>query len=139
MDDNEGIWDAVTILRKNNKQIKKNNVGTNIRTGNTESVKKQVGRGGEATKAFKLDQETDGGRHEKVSRNIRTIIMNARNSKGFTQSQFAMRCQIKPETIKSYENGTAIPDNAILGKMEKQLGIKLRGKNIGEPLNKNKK
>ena len=54
MCDNESIWDNVTILRKNNRQIKKNNEGNNVRNGNTETIKKQAGRGGEATKAFKL-------------------------------------------------------------------------------------
>ena len=76
MGDNEDIWNAVTVLRKNTRQIKKNNDGNNIRSGNTESVKKQAGRGGEATKAFKLDQETNGGRHETVSQSLKSIIIN---------------------------------------------------------------
>ena len=115
MCDNEDVWNAVTVLRKNTRQIKKNNEGNNIRNGNTESVKKQVGRGGEATKAYKLDQETNGGRHETVSQSLR------------------------PATITTYENGKAIPDNAVLGKMERHLGVKLRGKNIGDPLSGKKK
>lgn len=139
MDDNEDVWNAVTILRKNTRQIKKNNEGSNIRSGNTESVKKQGGRGGEATKAYKLDQETNGGRHETVSQSLRSVITKARNSKGISQANLAQLCCVKPATITSYENGKAIPDNAVLGKMERHLCVKLRGKNIGEPLSGKKK
>lgn len=139
MCDNEDVWNAVTVLRKNTRQIKKNNEGNNIRNGNTESVKKQVGRGGEATKAYKLDQETNGGRHETVSQSLRSVIIKARNSKGMSQTKLAQLCCVKPATITTYENGKAIPDNAVLGKMERHLGVKLRGKNIGEPLSGKKK
>jgi putative transcription factor len=138
MEDNEDIWNSVTVLRKNNRQLQKNNQ-SNIRNGNTETVKKQEGRGGEATKAFKLDQETNGGRHGTVSQSLKSIIIKARNSKGMSQSKLAQLCCVKPATITSYENGKAIPDNAILGKMERHLGVKLRGKNIGEPLSGKKK
>ncbi len=133
MGDNEDIWNSVTILRKNNRQLQKNNK-PNIRNGNTETVKKQEGRGGEATKAFKLDQATDVGRHETVSQSLKSVITKARNSEGFTQAKLALLCNVKPATITSYENGKAIPDNSVLGKMERHLGVKLRGKNIGGPL-----
>lgn len=32
-----------------------------------------------------------------------------------------------------YESGKAIPNNQILGKIERVLGIKLRGKDKGKP------
>ena len=121
------------------KMNNKNNEGNNVRSGNTETIKKQAGRGGEATKAFKLDQATDVGKHEKVSRSLRSIITKARNSKEMSQAKLAQLCCVKPATITSYENGKAIPDNAVLGKMERHLGVKLRGKNIGDPLTGKKK
>ena len=36
--------------------------------------------------------------------------------------------------MNEYESGKAIPNQQVLGKMEKALGIKLRGKDIGSPL-----
>jgi len=33
----------------------------------------------------------------------------------------------KPQTIQEYESGKAIPNNQVLGKLERVLGCKLRG------------
>ena len=40
----------------------------------------------------------------------------------------------KPQIVTEYEQGKAIPNNQILGKLERALGVKLRGKDIGAPL-----
>ena len=34
----------------------------------------------------------------------------------------------KPQTIQEYESGKAIPNQQIIGKLERALGAKLRGK-----------
>jgi ribosome-binding protein aMBF1 (putative translation factor) len=140
MADDENIWDAVTVLRKNTRQIKQKDpyLSNQIRNGNTESVKKQDGRGGAATKAFKLDESNDAGHHQTVSRNLTTVIQKARSAQNMTRSQLAQKCCVKENVIASYENGSAIPDNKVLGIMERNLKVKLRGKKefIGNPLNK---
>ena len=41
--------------------------------------------------------------------------------------------------MNDYESGRGIPNQQVLAKMERALGIKLRGKNIGEPLGGPKK
>ena len=44
------------------------------------------------------------------------------------------RINEKPTVINEYESGKAVPDQQVLGKIERALGIKLRGKDKGQPL-----
>lgn len=43
----------------------------------------------------------------------------------------------KPQVIQEYESGKAIPNQQILTKLERALGVKLRGKKWGGGINKN--
>lgn len=61
-------------------------------------------------------------------------IGQARQAKGFTQKDLATKIAEKPQVVQEYESGKAIPNPQILGKLERALGVKLRGKGIGEPL-----
>jgi len=36
--------------------------------------------------------------------------------------------------VQQYEQGKGVPNQQVLAKLEKVLGVKLRGKNIGSPL-----
>lgn len=40
----------------------------------------------------------------------------------------------KPQVINDYEAGRGIPNNVILGKIERVIGVKLRGKERGQPM-----
>lgn len=51
-----------------------------------------------------------------------------------TQKDLAVRINEKPSVIQEYESGKAIPHAQILSKMERILGVKLRGKDIGNPV-----
>lgn len=40
----------------------------------------------------------------------------------------------KPQVVNDYEAGRGIPNNVILGKIERVIGMKLRGSDMGKPL-----
>ena len=59
------------------------------------------------------------------------LIQKGRNDKGMTQKDLATKICEKPQVINEYEQGKGIPNNQILIKIEKAIGIKLRGKDKG--------
>lgn len=59
------------------------------------------------------------------------LIQQGRQSKGLTQKDLATKINEKPQVITDYEAGRGIPNNVILGKIERAIGLKLRGKDRG--------
>eukprot|EP00798_Chlamydomonas_sp_ICE-L_P011874 gene11874-14980_t len=76
--------------------------------------------------AAKLDAETEDFKHEKVSSNLKTQIVQARTAKKLTQAQLAQLMNEKPQVIQEYESGKAIPNPQILSKMSRVLGVVLK-------------
>ena len=56
------------------------------------------------------------------------MIQQARLAKKMSQQQLATAINEKPQVVQEYENGKAIPNQQVLGKLERALGVKLRGK-----------
>jgi putative transcription factor len=54
-------------------------------------------------------------------------MMDARNNLKLSQKDIAQKVNEKPSVIQDYESGKAIPNPQILGKLERALGVKLRG------------
>lgn len=82
----------------------------------------------------KLDRETEELGHAKVSLDVGRLIMQGRQNKKLTQKELATRINEKPQVINDYEGGRAIPNQQVLAKIERIVGMKLRGKDKGKPL-----
>jgi putative transcription factor len=54
-------------------------------------------------------------------------MMAARSDLKLTQKDVAQKINEKPSVLQDYESGKAIPNPQILGKLERALGVKLRG------------
>ncbi|KAK1787820.1 hypothetical protein P4O66_016313 [Electrophorus voltai] len=157
----ESDWDTVTVLRKkgpSSAQAKsKQAVISAQRRGEEVETSKKWAAGQNkqhlVTKnTAKLDRETEELHHERVPLEVGKVIQQGRQNKGMTQKDLAtfvirlllrnnetivsihQKINEKPQVIADYESGKAIPNNQIMGKIERAIGLKLRGKDIGEPL-----
>ena len=61
-----------------------------------------------------------------MSTELKTNLMKARLEKKLTQAQLAQQINELPKVVQDYEAGKAIPNQAIISKMERALGVKLR-------------
>lgn len=70
---------------------------------------------------------------------VSKAIQQARNAKGLTQVQLAQLINEKQQVVNEYEQAKGIPNQQVLAKLERALGVKLRGKDIGQPFGPKKK
>jgi len=107
--------------------------------GELDTSKKFGGGGNKQFSANKntatLDRETEELHHRTVDHAVSQLIQQGRQAKGWTQKELATKMNEKPEIIKDYESGKAIPNQQVLSKMERMIGMKLRGKDKGKPMN----
>ncbi|XP_055323744.1 endothelial differentiation-related factor 1 homolog [Sitodiplosis mosellana] len=136
-------WDSVTVLRK--RQPKASTMKTEgainqaRRQGLNIDTSQKYGAGTNkqhvVTKnTAKLDRETEELKHDKIPLEVGKIIQEGRKQKGLKQSELAAKICEKPQIITDYEAGRGIPNNVILGKIERIIGVKLRGKDRGQPM-----
>ncbi|KMZ60083.1 Multiprotein bridging factor 1a [Zostera marina] len=131
-------WEPVVIRKKTpNAAAKKDEKAVNAarRSGaEIETVKKSTAATNKSASSStslntrKLDEETDVLAHERVPTELKKNIMQARMDKKLTQAQLAKLINEKPQVIQEYESGKAIPNQQIITKLERFLGVKLRGK-----------
>jgi len=136
-------WDTVTVIGNRRGpgggQNKTQQINAARRQGMAVSTESKYGGGGNTQKGttlntMKLDQETEELKHKTVDMSVGKAIAQGRQAKEMTQKELAAKIQEKPQIVTEYEQGKALPNNQILMKMERALGIKLRGKGIGGPL-----
>lgn len=121
-------WDSVTVLKKNKRQLKDNGSTKSSLTNPNINVEKKGGNREIGSRLAKLDNAEEAEKIETVSLSLSQKIQQGRAAKGMKQKDLATKINVKPQIIGDYESGRAIPDNKILGKIERALGIKLRGK-----------
>ncbi|XP_071476494.1 endothelial differentiation-related factor 1 homolog [Diadema antillarum] len=139
----EADWDEVTYLRKKTPRAaqlrSQQAVNAAQRKGAQVDTTKKYNAGGNRQHmnnkdTAKLDRETEELHHNRVSMDVGKIIQRARQEKNFTQKDLATKINEKPQVINDYEAGRAIPNNQIFNKLERVLGVKLRGKDKGKPM-----
>ncbi|ODV96848.1 hypothetical protein PACTADRAFT_48656 [Pachysolen tannophilus NRRL Y-2460] len=147
-------WDTVTVIGSKariggsgpRQNVSKSQGALNAarRSGNVVSTEKKYNTGNskgdpEGQKLAKIDRENEVAPPKKIDASVGKAISKARLDKKMTQKDLATKVNEKQNVINDYEAGRAVPNQQLLAKLEKTLGVKLRGKNIGEPLFPKKK
>lgn len=147
-------WDSVTIIGQKarvggggpRENVAKTSSQLNAarRAGLVVGTEKKYGTANtksnpEGQRLTKLDATDDVVAVKKVDVSVGKAIQQARQEKKLTQKELATKVNEKPNVINDYEAGRAIPNQQLLAKLERALGVKLRGTNIGEPLFAKKK
>eukprot|EP01018_Ginkgo_biloba_P024046 Gb_25036 [translate_table: standard] len=129
-------WEPVVLHRRPQKASEARDtkaVNAAIRAGaQVQSVKKFDGgqnkKVAPSLNARKLEEETEPASLQKVSTEVRHAIQKARLDQKLSQAELAKRINERPQVVQEYESGKAVPNQLILSKMERALGVKLRGK-----------
>ncbi len=99
--------------------------------GEVDSQKKHAAgsnkqHGGPVMDARKLEDEEAGVKLKTVSVDLKNQIQQARQAKGMTQKELAVKINEKQTVVAEYESGKAVIDPKILSKMSKALGVQLK-------------
>ncbi|KAF8420797.1 multi protein bridging factor 1-domain-containing protein [Tirmania nivea] len=144
-------WDAVTKIGKNvsgggpraTVARSQSEVNAARRSGSLIATDKKYVTGNKTAdpngqRLTKVDRENEVAPPPKVDASVGKAMAKARGEKTppMTQKDLATKVNEKPSVINDYESGRAVPSQQVLAKLERALGVKLRGKDIGAPLTK---
>lgn len=94
-------------------------------TAPKKKINKKLNSNSATVNAQKLEKE-EIGEIEKVSISLGKQIQKARTEKKLTQKDLGIKINVKPNIVADYENGKAIPDQKVLSRMSKVLGVQLK-------------
>ncbi|KAI9466026.1 MBF1-domain-containing protein [Lactarius psammicola] len=145
-------WDSKTVIGNKGKapKVTRNAADLNaVRARRADAVvateKKVAGgankarQGTDHQRIVKLDRENEVAPPAKVAPSVGRAIQTARMELKLSQKEVAQKINEKPSVLQDYESGKAIPNAQILSKLERVLGVKLRGSDIGKKLEGSKK
>merc|ERR1712187_176147 len=75
--------------------------------------------------AAKLDQHEETFKHDTVSHDFKMALQQARLAKKISQATLAQAINEKGSVVNDYESGKAIPNGAIIQKLNKSFGVHL--------------
>jgi len=144
-------WDTVTKIGKNvsgggaraSVARSQSEINAARRSGALVSTDKKYVTGNKTSdpngqRLTKIDRENEVAPPPKIDASVGKAMAKARGEKTppMTQKDLATKVNEKPSVINDYESGRAVPSQQVLAKLERALGVKLRGKDIGTPLAK---
>ncbi|KAI0295506.1 multi protein bridging factor 1-domain-containing protein [Russula brevipes] len=149
-------WDSKTVIGQKAKapKVTKNSgdlngtsdIITARRAGAVVATEKKVvggankaHQGTDHQRIAKLDRDNEVAPPSKVAPSVGRAMQTARMEKQLSQKDVAQKINEKPSVLQDYESGKAIPNPQILSKLERVLGVKLRGNDIGKKLEGPKK
>ena len=130
-------WETVVFKKRPNQAEA---VKAAQRAGNTESVRKfDAGNRQNATsvnvhKLEQLEASDEKLTLKMIDSKAVDAIKKKRCELKLTQKELANKAQVPETIIKSLENGKEQHNPQLLTKLQRALGVKLLGQNIGEPL-----
>lgn len=126
-------WNVVVINKKTKSKPKAADINSAIQRGaEVETVRKYAAgtnrTGAAPIRPAHVLEDDDAEVHvPHVDVDMRIRIQQARTAKGLTQKELATQINERATVISDYESGRAIPNPAVLTKIERALGVSLRG------------
>eukprot|EP01096_Ripella_sp_DP13-Kostka_P004175 TRINITY_DN162_c0_g1_i1.p1 TRINITY_DN162_c0_g1~~TRINITY_DN162_c0_g1_i1.p1 ORF type:complete len:169 (-),score=70.96 TRINITY_DN162_c0_g1_i1:150-581(-) len=126
-------WNVVVINKKTKSKPKAADINSAIQRGAAVETVRKYAAGTNRTgvapiKPAHLLEDDDAEIHvPHVDVDMRIKIQQARTAKGLTQKELATQINERATVISDYESGRAIPNPAVLTKIERALGVSLRG------------
>jgi putative transcription factor len=122
MNNNKEYQDTTPIVwikKKKRSEMKSEDGGESVRRHTSNKNQSNIN-------LKKIEDDNENLSYEKVTLSLSQEIQKARVAKKLTQKQLATQINERVDVIQKYENGKAIPDQKILSKLRKILGVRLK-------------